>query len=176
MRQQLSIALLAMIVATSVECLICFPLKSYCYFSLCSGMHLSAESPKSNKVFVQFDRGCITASGCECKRSCDLRWCAHILTLILTRIRKANTTAIVVHPPLSETLSQFNRDQLQKLVQYIVEKHPLEVVPSAQAISSELQDVASEISIHPGAPGMYLCLSSPECGGVLGTNPMQSLL
>lgn len=115
-------------------------------------MYLSAEVPPGgNKVFVRFDRGCITACGCTCQPD---GWCRHVLALILTRIRKANTCALVVHPPLSETFSQFSRDQLQKLLQYVVEKRHLELVPVVQGISSQLQDASSEINILPGAPGM----------------------
>ena len=115
-------------------------------------MYLSAEVPPGgNKVFVQFDRGCITACGCTCKPD---GWCSHVLALILARIRRANTTALVVHPPLSETFSQFSRDQLQKLLQYVVEKRHLDLVPLVQGISSQLQDASSEISVLPGAPGM----------------------
>lgn len=115
-------------------------------------MYLSAEVPPGgNKVFVQFDRGCITACGCTCKPD---GWCSHVLALILARIRKANTSALVVHPPLSETFSQFSRDQLQKLLQYVVEKRHLELVPVVQDISSQLQDASSEISTLPGAPGI----------------------
>ena len=128
---------------------------TYCSFR--AGMYLSAEVPQGgNKVFIQFDRGCISACGCTCKFS---GWCSHILALILARIRRANTTALVVHPPLSETFSQFNRDQLQKLLQYLVEGHPLELVPVAQAISSELQDVSSELNNIPGAPGTCYTVS-----------------
>lgn len=136
-------------------------------------MYLSAEVPQGgNKVFIQFDRGCISACGCTCKFS---GWCSHILALILARIRRANTTALVVHPPLSETFSQFNRDQLQKLLQYLVEGHPLELVPVAQAISSELQDVSSELNNLPGAPGnatLFLTYQfSPRLDKMFGYHP-----
>lgn len=122
-------------------------------------MHVSTETlysilfnPTSYKVFVQFDRGCITAFGCTCTSD---GWCSDVQALILARIQKADTSALVIHPPLSETFSQFSRDQLQKVLQYIVEKYPLVVVPVAQAISNELQDVTSKINKDSGAPGMY---------------------
>lgn len=116
-------------------------------------MHVSAEvQPEGNKVFIQFDGGHVTDYGCTCKPT---KWCSHVLALILARIRNADdASALVVHPPLSETFGQFSRDQLQKLLQYIVAKHPLELVPAAQAISSKLQDIRSEINSRSRVPGM----------------------
>ena len=44
-----------------------------------------------------------------------------------------------LHPPISETLANFDREQLQKLVQYVLEKLPLHGVAAVQEIATSRQ-------------------------------------
>ena len=109
-----------------------------------------------HRAFVQVDRGCITATECSCGSA---EWCCHVLALILTRIRQGDKCRLVLHPPLSETLSQFSREQLQKATQLVVEKLLLKGVPVVQKIACALQDSNSEMNKYSGAPGRgYVCL------------------
>lgn len=48
--------------------------------------------------------------------------------------------------PISETLFQMNRDQLQKLVQYLITAHHTEVLPTAQKLADEILSSNSEIN------------------------------
>ena len=136
-----------------------------------SGMHLTAKlnvtshqfsrhsgvrEISCHRAFVQVDRGCITATECSCGSA---EWCCHVLALILTRIRQGDKCQLVLHPPLSETLSQFSREQLQKVTQLVVEKLLLQGVPVVQRIACALQDSNSEMNKYSGAPGReYMCL------------------
>ena len=54
---------------------------------------------------------------------------------------------------MSETLTNLDREQLQKLVQYVLEKLPLDGVAAVQEVASSLLDKQSEINQIPGAPG-----------------------
>ncbi|XP_070229653.1 zinc finger SWIM domain-containing protein 4 isoform X3 [Bos mutus] len=54
--------------------------------------------------------------------------------------------------PISETLSQMNRDQLQKFVQYLISAHHTEVLPTAQRLADEILLLGSEINLVHGAP------------------------
>ena len=129
-------------------------------------MHLTAkvtcanvytESGKSSfQVFVQVDRGCITATSCSCGTK---EWCAHILALIMARLRVGNDSTLEIHLPLSETLSKLSRDELQKLLQYFVEQLPLEGVPAVQDIVCALQDTDSKESNCALVPGQYVLYS-----------------
>ena len=58
-----------------------------------------------------------------------------------------------LHPPISETLTNLGREQLQKLVQYALEKLPLHGVVAVQEIACSLLDRESEINQISGAPG-----------------------
>lgn len=56
--------------------------------------------------------------------------------------------------PISETLFQMNRDQLQKLVQYLITAHHTEVLPTAQKLADEILSSNSEINqVHGENPG-----------------------
>ena len=110
----------------------------------------SRESERESfKTYVQFDRGCITTTKCSCG---EQNWCRHVLALCLARLDES--VPLQLHPPISETLTNLDRDQLQKLVQYFLEKVPLEGVAAVQEIASNLLDKGSEINLTPGAPGM----------------------
>ena len=74
-----------------------------------------------------------------------------MIALCLARIRGA--VPCDLHPPLSETLAQFDRDQLQKMVQHFVLRLPLLGIPPVMEIAGELKNEKSEISKECGAPG-----------------------
>ena len=110
--------------------------------------YLGERERKSFRAYVQFDRGCITTTKCSCG---EQNWCRHVLALCLARLDES--APLQLHPPISETLTNLDRDQLQKLVQYFLEKLPLEGVAAVQEIVSNLLDKGSEMNQTPGAPG-----------------------
>lgn len=63
--------------------------------------------------------------------------------------------------PISETLFQMNRDQLQKLVQYLITAHHTEVLPTAQKLADEILSSNSEINqVHGEKMSSVLTLTS----------------
>ena len=86
---------------------------------------------------------------CSCN-SRDIFWCQHVVALAVYRIR--NTEKVPVRVPISETLLQMNREQLQKFVQYLISSHHTEVLPTAQRLSDEILRKSSAINQIPGAP------------------------
>ena len=102
------------------------------------------------RACIQFDRGCITTANCSCG---ERNWCRHIIALCLSRMNES--APLQLHPPMSETLSNLDREQLQKLVQYVLEKLPLHGVAVVQEVASSLLDKQMEINQIPGAPGKY---------------------
>ena len=105
---------------------------------------------------------------CTCG-SRDIFWCPHVVALVVFRIRNAdkvhyNLKTIItalnivrlpqvpVRVPISETLLQMNREQLQKFVQYLISSHHTEVLPTAQRLSDEILKKSSAINQIPGAP------------------------
>ncbi|XP_038626975.1 zinc finger SWIM domain-containing protein 4 isoform X1 [Tachyglossus aculeatus] len=122
------------------------------------GFHLSGSvsEPSSSSapgrvyyVSVSFDRCKITSVSCGCDNR-DIFYCAHVVALSLYRIRHAHQ--VVLRLPISETLSQMNRDQLQKFVQYLISAHHTEVLPTAQRLADEILFLGSEINQVHGAP------------------------
>ena len=113
------------------------------------------DSLKGHSVTVQFDRGCITFTQCS---SCESKWCEHIVALCIARIKE--TVPFELHPPLTETLGRFNRDQLQKMVQHLIERLSKRQLHPVQDLVCRLQDKDSEINLHDGAPGkcVYICI------------------
>ena len=105
---------------------------------------------ESFRAYVQFDRGCITASNCSCGKQ---GWCSHVLALCFARMNESSP--LQLYPPISETLSSFDRVQLQKLVQYLMEKLPLHGVAAMHELASSLLDKRSEMNSISGAPGDY---------------------
>lgn len=73
-----------------------------------------------------------------------------MVALALYRIRNANSVKLRV--PISETLLQMNRQQLQKFVQYLIAEHHTEVLPTAQKLADEILHHKSEINSICGAP------------------------
>ncbi|XP_019519765.1 PREDICTED: zinc finger SWIM domain-containing protein 4 [Hipposideros armiger] len=122
------------------------------------GFHLSGnirepggpgEPERLYHVSISFDRCKITSVSCGCDNR-DLFYCAHVVALSLYRIRHA--CQVELRLPISETLSQMNRDQLQKFVQYLISAHHTEVLPTAQRLADEILLLGSEINLVHGAP------------------------
>uniref|UniRef100_A0A8C9IYW8 Zinc finger SWIM-type containing 4 n=1 Tax=Panthera tigris altaica TaxID=74533 RepID=A0A8C9IYW8_PANTA len=122
------------------------------------GFHLSGnirepggpgEPERLYRVSISFDRCKITSVSCGCDNR-DLFYCAHVVALSLYRIRHARQVELRL--PISETLSQMNRDQLQKFVQYLISAHHTEVLPTAQRLADEILLLGSEINLVHGAP------------------------
>ncbi|TRY84147.1 hypothetical protein DNTS_026046 [Danionella cerebrum] len=128
------------------------------FISFYSGFHLSgtvtepaaqSEPETTHKVAISFDRCKITSVTCGCGNR-DIFYCAHVVALSLYRIRKPEQVKLRL--PISETLFQMNRDQLQKLVQYLITAHHTEVLPTAQKLADEILSSNSEINQVHGAP------------------------
>ncbi|XP_064901337.1 zinc finger SWIM domain-containing protein 6 isoform X3 [Columba livia] len=124
----------------------------------CRGFHLSgtvtepamqSEPETVCNVAISFDRCKITSVTCSCGNK-DIFYCAHVVALSLYRIRKPDQ--VKLHLPISETLFQMNRDQLQKFVQYLITVHHTEVLPTAQKLADEILSQNSEINQVHGAP------------------------
>ncbi|XP_063280226.1 zinc finger SWIM domain-containing protein 6 isoform X2 [Prinia subflava] len=122
------------------------------------GFHLSgtvtdpamqSEPETVCSVAISFDRCKITSVTCSCGNK-DIFYCAHVVALSLYRIRKPDQ--VKLHLPISETLFQMNRDQLQKFVQYLITVHHTEVLPTAQKLADEILSQNSEINQVHGAP------------------------
>ncbi|XP_034038268.1 zinc finger SWIM domain-containing protein 5 isoform X2 [Thalassophryne amazonica] len=109
----------------------------------------SSEPEVTHKVAISFDRCKITSVTCGCGNR-DIFYCAHVVALSLYRIRKPDQVKLRL--PISETLFQMNRDQLQKLVQYLITAHHTEVLPTAQKLADEILSSNSEINQVHGAP------------------------
>ncbi|XP_047000533.1 zinc finger SWIM domain-containing protein 5-like [Schistocerca americana] len=109
----------------------------------------SLEPDKKYKVSVSFDRCKITSVTCSCDTK-DIFWCQHVVALSLYRIRNAENVRLRV--PISETLLQMDRQQLQKFIQYLISEHHTEVLPTAQKLADEILQQRSEINQIPGAP------------------------
>ncbi|XP_046717014.1 zinc finger SWIM domain-containing protein 6 isoform X1 [Silurus meridionalis] len=122
------------------------------------GFHLSgtvtepatpSEPEMLCSVAISFDRCKITSVTCSCGNK-DIFYCAHVVALSLYRVRRPEQ--VKLHLPISETLFQMNRDQLQKFVQYLITVHHTEVLPTAQKLADEILSQNSEINQVHGAP------------------------
>ncbi|XP_077353059.1 zinc finger SWIM domain-containing protein 6-like isoform X1 [Festucalex cinctus] len=100
-------------------------------------------------VSVSFDRCKITAVTCGCGNK-DIFYCAHVVALALYRVRSPER--VTLRLPISETLFHMDRDQLQKMVQYLISLHHTEVLPTAQKLADEILSHDSEINQLHGAP------------------------
>ncbi|XP_038589965.1 zinc finger SWIM domain-containing protein 6 [Micropterus salmoides] len=109
----------------------------------------SSEPELVCNVSVSFDRCKITAVTCSCGNK-DIFYCAHVVALSLYRVRTPEQVKLRL--PISETLFQMNRDQLQKFVQYLITVHHTEVLPTAQKLADEILSQNSEINQVHGAP------------------------
>ncbi|KAK2117906.1 Zinc finger SWIM domain-containing protein 6 [Saguinus oedipus] len=104
---------------------------------------IQSEPETVCNVAISFDRCKITSVTCSCGNK-DIFYCAHVVALSLYRIRKPDQ--VKLHLPISETLFQMNRDQLQKFVQYLITVHHTEVLPTAQKLADEILSQNSEIN------------------------------
>ncbi|XP_061589843.1 zinc finger SWIM domain-containing protein 6 [Cololabis saira] len=109
----------------------------------------SSEPEMLCNVSVSFDRCKITSVTCSCGNK-DIFYCAHVVALSLYRVRKPEQVKLRL--PISETLFQMNRDQLQKFIQYLITVHHTEVLPTAQKLADEILSQNSEINQVHGAP------------------------
>ncbi|XP_048760414.2 zinc finger SWIM domain-containing protein 6-like [Ostrea edulis] len=109
----------------------------------------SSDPDVPYQVSISFDRCKITSVKCGCGNK-DIFWCQHVVALSLYRIRKADSVELRV--PISETLLQMSREQLQKFAQYLIAEHHTDVLPTAQKIADEIVCAKSEINLLPGAP------------------------
>ncbi|GBP13962.1 Zinc finger SWIM domain-containing protein 4 [Eumeta japonica] len=107
------------------------------------------EPERLYRVTVSFDRCKITGVTCSCEAR-DIFWCQHVVALALYRIRNADSVRLRV--PISETLLQMDRQQLQKFVQYLIAEHHTEVLPTAQRLADEVLQARSAINRICGAP------------------------
>lgn len=137
------------------------------FLSLSAGFHLSGtvrEPATSSEpellcnVSVSFDRCKITAVTCGCGNK-DIFYCAHVVALSLYRVRKPEQVKLRL--PISETLFQMNRDQLQKFVQYLITVHHTEVLPTAQKLADEILSQNSEINQVHGE--LRSCREKKKC-------------
>lgn len=128
------------------------------------GFHLSgtvtepattSEPAMTYKVAISFDRCKITSVTCGCGNK-DIFYCAHVVALSLYRIRKPDQVKLRL--PISETLFQMNRDQLQKFIQYLITAHHTEVLPTAQKLADEILSSNSEINQVNGNCTIFLLL------------------
>ncbi|XP_077981379.1 zinc finger SWIM domain-containing protein 5-like [Glandiceps talaboti] len=113
------------------------------------GNQLYSEPDRVYRVSISFDRCKITSVTCGCDNK-DIFWCQHVVALSLYRIRKAESVELRV--PISETLLQMDREQLQKFAQYLISAHHTDVLPTAQKLADEILQSKSEINQLPGAP------------------------
>lgn len=138
-------------------------------FSVSIGFHLSgtvtepataSEPAVTYKVTISFDRCKITSVTCGCGNK-DIFYCAHVVALSLYRIRKPDQVKLRL--PISETLFQMNRDQLQKFIQYLITAHHTEVLPTAQKLADEILSSNSEINQVNGNCTVFLLLKTLCC-------------
>nr|XP_027198937.1 zinc finger SWIM domain-containing protein 4-like [Dermatophagoides pteronyssinus] len=102
-------------------------------------------------VSITFDRCKITSATCTCTpRVVHLFWCEHVVALALYRIHKPFSFDLRI--PISETLLDLDRQQLQKLVQYLIAEHHVQILPTVQRLTDELSQKQAPINLIHGAP------------------------
>ncbi len=111
------------------------------------GNQLYNEPEQAHQVSISFDRCKITSVKCTCGNR-DIFWCQHVVALSLYRIRRANVVQLRL--PISETLLQMDREQLQKFAQYLITEHHTNVLPTAQKLADEILKSKSKINQLPG--------------------------
>lgn len=110
------------------------------------------------KCSMTFDRNCITSTDCTCTNK-SLLWCSHIVAVALYRIR--NAERVPVKPPISDSVLDLSKTQIQKLILSLVSKKRNEILPVVQQLLDEVRLPNSEISLLPGVP-------DPTAGGCSG--------
>ncbi|KAL3196940.1 hypothetical protein MRX96_015019 [Rhipicephalus microplus] len=123
------------------------------------GTGYPAEPEKKFRISISFDRCKITSVTCTCETH-DIFWCQHVVALAIYRIRNADSVRLRV--PISETLLQLDREQLQKLLQYLIAEHHTEVLPTAQRLADEILQSRSLINRIAGAPDPTAGASAEE--------------
>lgn len=138
------------------------------------GHYIPTEHAQSQVVttfssFLWYFRCKITSVKCSCDTR-DIHWCQHVVALTLYRIRFPDQVRLrlpisgrcllcCTHPAslttalrilLAETLHQMDRDQLQKLVQYLIAEHHTQVLPTTQRLAEEILQKSSDINRIPG--------------------------
>ncbi|XP_076307460.1 zinc finger SWIM domain-containing protein 5-like isoform X1 [Tachypleus tridentatus] len=119
----------------------------------------SSEPEKRYRVSITFDRCKITSVSCTCEVK-DIFWCQHVVALVIYRMRRA--VQVKLRVPISETLLQLDRKQLQKLVQYLISEHHTEVLPTAQRLADDILQTQSVINSISGAPDPTAGASADE--------------
>ena len=104
---------------------------------------------KQYKVSINFDRCKITSVSCTCDNK-DIFWCPHVVALALFRIRCAKE--VKYRLPISESLCQMTKDQLQKLCMYTIAQHHRDILPTCQQVVDSLLSPNSKISVLAGYP------------------------
>ncbi|WAQ97485.1 ZSWM8-like protein [Mya arenaria] len=122
------------------------------------GFHLSAtvahpthlsHHKGSFQVAILFDRRRI--SQCTCTCNSNALWCSHVVAVCLFRIHQPGQVTRRV--PVSESLTQLHRDQLQKFAQYLIAEMPKEILPIAQGLLDKLISAQEcDMNTHNGAP------------------------
>uniref|UniRef100_A0A915HQP4 SWIM-type domain-containing protein n=1 Tax=Romanomermis culicivorax TaxID=13658 RepID=A0A915HQP4_ROMCU len=109
-------------------------------------------------VALSFDRCKITSVLCSCDKR-DIYWCHHAVALAIFRIRRPES--VKYRFSLSDGLLQLDRDQLQKLVQYLIAKsyRKVDLLPLAQHLIDDLMINDSKINRVKGAPDLSMGLS-----------------
>ncbi|XP_057297984.1 zinc finger SWIM domain-containing protein 6-like [Hydractinia symbiolongicarpus] len=107
------------------------------------------------KCSMNFDRNCITSTDCTCSNK-SLLWCSHVVAVALYRIRFSNE--VPIRPPISDSVVDLKKNELQKLLLTLVSKHSNNILPAVQTLLDELRKPDSEISLLNGIP-------DPTAGG-----------
>ncbi|KFD54405.1 hypothetical protein M514_04748 [Trichuris suis] len=106
-------------------------------------------------VAITLDRQKIISCACTCGQT----WCQHCVAACLYRIKEADR--VPMRAPVSESLSQLDRSQLQKFAQNLVAQLPRDVIPVAQKLLDELLNQKAKINSECGAP-------DPTAGAAIG--------
>ncbi|CDW53356.1 hypothetical protein TTRE_0000162001 [Trichuris trichiura] len=106
-------------------------------------------------VAITLDRQKIISCACTCGQN----WCQHCVAACLYRIKEADR--VPMRAPVSESLSQLDRSQLQKFAQNLVAQLPRDVIPVAQKLLDELLNQKAKINSECGAP-------DPTAGAAIG--------
>ncbi|XP_013415363.1 uncharacterized protein LOC106177203 [Lingula anatina] len=102
---------------------------------------------KRSRVSINFEKQTVVSVNCS---ACRLVWCRHVIAAILFRIRFPEK--VQCHAPLTETLLNLNREQLQKVIQYTVQSDPASTLFKVFQHMDEMYESTSEINQTCGAP------------------------
>jgi len=123
------------------------------------GFHLSGTVKEIHGICLQrkvcyykssfrFDRCKITSIACSCSNKTIL-WCPHAVALAVYRIRFADK--IRIRLPVSESILQLKKSQLQSLLLHVITKHH-DLLPSVQNLIDDFKRPDSEINLTVGVP------------------------